>query len=126
MLAPSVKRANERREGAGDVPLPAPLTPHKLRHTFASLLVALGVDLAAVMSQLGHTDPSFTLRVSTHALRRTPDAKAALRELVGGADWAGIGQQPRSEHPTVSVTDILQNAETPATAGVSRSAPGRI
>jgi hypothetical protein len=28
-----------------------------------SILVALGVDPGSVMDQLGHTDPSFTLRV---------------------------------------------------------------
>jgi len=52
-LALAVKRANERLEAAGSVPLPDGLTPHKLRHTFASLLVALGVDPGAVMDQLG-------------------------------------------------------------------------
>ena len=29
------------------MPLPEGLTPHKLRHTFASILVALGTDRAA-------------------------------------------------------------------------------
>jgi integrase len=39
VLAPAVKRANLRLDGAGDVPLPERITPHKLHHTFASLLV---------------------------------------------------------------------------------------
>jgi integrase len=59
----------------GDVPLPEPLTPHKLRHTVASLLVALGVDPGSVMDRLGHTDPSFTLRVYRHGMRRDQAAK---------------------------------------------------
>ena len=63
VLAPAVKLANERLELAGEVPLPEHLTPHKLRHTFASLLVALGVDPGSVMDQIGDTDPTFTLRV---------------------------------------------------------------
>ena len=65
------------------MPLPDSLTPHKLRHTFASLLVALGTDPGAVMDQLGHTDPAFTLRVYRHGMRRDPEAKDRLRELVG-------------------------------------------
>jgi hypothetical protein len=59
-----------------------------LRHTFASLPVALGVDPGAVMDQLGHADAGFTLRVYRHAMRRTPAARAALQALVGAPDWA--------------------------------------
>jgi integrase len=39
------------------------VTPHKPRHTFASILIALGRDPRHVMDQLGHADPKFTLRV---------------------------------------------------------------
>lgn len=77
------------------MPLPEHLTPHKLRHTFASLLVALGVDPGSVMDQLGHTDPTFTLRVYRHGMRRDATSKAALRKLVGltdqPPDWAAAG-----------------------------------
>src|SRR5439155_15116159 len=82
-LALSVKRANERLEAAGSVPLPEGLTPHKLRHTFASLLVALGTDPGAVMDQLGHEDAAFTLRVYRHGMRRDEKSKLALAQLVG-------------------------------------------
>ncbi len=83
ILAPAAKRANERLEAAEATPLPENLTPHKLRHTFASLLVALGVDPGAVMDQLGHTDPAFALRVYRHGMRRDAEAKNRLRTLVG-------------------------------------------
>ena len=86
ILAPAVKLASEQLIQAGGTPLSAKLTPHKLRHTFASLLVALGVDPGAVMDQLGHTDPTFTLRVYRHGMRRDPDSQARLRKLVGEAD----------------------------------------
>jgi integrase len=91
VFARAVERANQLLDDAGDVPLPERLTPHKLRHTFASLLVALGVDPGAVMDQLGHTDATFTLRVYRHGMRRDPAAKAALHRLVGVAPrriWA--------------------------------------
>jgi integrase len=108
VLAPAVKRANDRLEDAGEVPLPQPLTPHKLRHTYASLLVALGTDPGAAMDQLGHTDPGFTLRVYRHGMRRDAASKQALRELVGLAEdqvstpieagvWAANGQQPKDQ-----------------------------
>jgi integrase len=48
------ERPNKRLAKVGAVPLPEGLSPHKLRHTFASLLVALGTDPGAVMDQLGH------------------------------------------------------------------------
>jgi integrase len=38
------------------------ITPHSLRHTFTSLLFAIGEDPVSVMRQLGHIDPAFTLR----------------------------------------------------------------
>ncbi|HEX4033728.1 MAG TPA: tyrosine-type recombinase/integrase [Solirubrobacteraceae bacterium] len=91
VFAKSVERANEALARRGDVPLPEGLTPHKLRHTFASLLVALGVDPGAVMDQLGHADAGFTLRVYRHAMRRTPAARAAFVDLVGAPNWALSG-----------------------------------
>ena len=100
-LSKSVESGQRETDESGEVPLPDGLTPHKLRHTFTSILVALGVDPGSVMDQLGHTDPGFTLRVYRHAMRRDPAAKARLRTLVGGADWAAMGnteaQPPWSE-----------------------------
>ncbi len=83
VLRKAVEQANEKLIGAGDVPLPEGLTPHKLRHTFASILVALGVDPGSVMDQLGHTDPGFTLRVYRHGMRRHLAARQHLRTLIG-------------------------------------------
>ena len=83
VLSAAVERANVRLTEAGEVQLPERLTPHKLRHTFASLLVALGEDPGAVMDQLGHTDPAFTLRVYRHGMRRDRASREALRRLVG-------------------------------------------
>ena len=104
VLEKAVEAANEKLDrDAGDVPLPEGLTPHKLRHTFASILVALGVDPGSVMDQLGHADPGFTLRVYRHAMRRDPAAKAApaharrRRRLVHDAGDSSDAQPPWSE-----------------------------
>jgi integrase len=87
----ALELANEKVVEAGDVPLPERLTPHKLRHTFASILVASGVDPGVVMDQLGHADPGFTLRVYRHGMRRDPTARERLRALVGAVEWAPTG-----------------------------------
>ena len=87
VVAAVVRRADEMQAQRGGQPLPLGITPHKLRHTFASILVALGKDPNYVMEQLGHTDPAFTLRVYTHIMRRSDDERRQLRALVEGEQW---------------------------------------
>lgn len=41
--------------------------PHKLRHTFASVAITAGADIASVSEILGHSDKALTLRIYTHA-----------------------------------------------------------
>jgi integrase len=84
VLAPVIGRADKLLIKREQSPLPAGLTPHKLRHTYASVLVALGEDPASVMAALGHTDPKFTLRVYAHLMRRDPGERARLRAVVEG------------------------------------------
>ena len=45
----------------------ADLHPHKLRHTFASIAITHGADIASVSKKLGHSDKAITLRMYTHA-----------------------------------------------------------
>ena len=40
---------------------------HKLRHTFASIAITNGADVASVSEKLGHSDKAVTLRMYTHA-----------------------------------------------------------
>jgi integrase len=82
VLDKTIVGADKTLTKAHEAPLPDGLTPHKLRHTFASILVALGVDAGSVMDQLGHADPAFTLRIYRHGMRRDPAAKQRLRALV--------------------------------------------
>ena len=84
ILASAITRADELLAQREQAPLPTGLTPHKLRHTYASILVALGHDPASVMAALGHTDPKFTLRVYTHLMRRDAAERARLEALIGG------------------------------------------
>jgi integrase len=41
-------------------------TPHDLRHSWASHMLSSGADLAYVSAQLGHANPSITLRIYSH------------------------------------------------------------
>lgn len=53
------------------------LHPHKLRHSFASIAITNGADIASVSEKLGHSDKSVTLRMYTHAdqesIKKTSD-----------------------------------------------------
>lgn len=41
--------------------------PHKLRHTFASIAITNGADIASVSEKLGHANKAITLKMYTHA-----------------------------------------------------------
>lgn len=53
---------NPAKAGAGLDDLSG-LTPHSLRHTYASLAIKAGADVKSVQNQLGHKDASMTLNV---------------------------------------------------------------
>ena len=61
--------------------LPQELNVHSLRHTAASLMIAGGTDVATVAGILGHSQPSTTLDIYTHAFDK--NKKAASAELQG-------------------------------------------
>jgi integrase len=50
---------------------------HALRHYFASVLLADGVDIRTLSEYLGHHDPGFTLRTYTHLMPSAPDRMRA-------------------------------------------------
>lgn len=59
------------------------LHPHKLRHTFASIAITNGADVASVSEALGHTDKAVTLRMYTHADQESiSQAAQIVREAI--------------------------------------------
>jgi integrase len=99
ILAPAVARANEQLAKDELEQLPEGLTPHSLRRTFASILVAVGDDPTYVMGQLGHTDPGLTLRIYSHQMRRRDGERERLQSLVKGVEWAPAGTRADSPSP---------------------------
>ena len=60
-------------------------TPHTLRRTYISLLLAAGCDPAYVRQQVGHTDPTLTLRIYQRLLkrRRREEYRKRVNDLLG-------------------------------------------
>ena len=65
--------------------LPAHFSPHSLRHTFASVHIALGTNLTYLKEQLGHASIQMTYDIYGHWLKKS-DKSAARRfqEALGG------------------------------------------
>jgi integrase len=99
VLVRAVERANSLIAEQGGEPLPEGLSPHDLRRTFASWLIAEGEDPAYVMQQLGHTDPKMTLGLYARALeskRRRPHAR---RAKPAASEWAQLGTNRAGSPP---------------------------
>lgn len=76
MRGTSVSHALPRVLAAQGLP---PLSPHKLRHAAATIMVADGVPMRVVAEQLGHRNPAVTARIYAHV---SPDQLvAAVRSL---------------------------------------------
>lgn len=72
-----------------------PITMHECRHTYASTMVAAGVDPGEVMRRMGHSTVALTLDRYTHALRGS-EAETATRvqaflDRAVGQSWASPG-----------------------------------
>jgi integrase len=55
----------------------------RLRHRYASLMLAGGADIRELAEYLGHSDPAITLRIYVHLLRSSPDrARKAIEKML--------------------------------------------
>ena len=75
-LARAVADAGVRGPGGG----PLRVTPHQLRHTYATDLANAGMSLQALMALLGHASPDMTLRYAAVA---SPTIRAAYDAAIG-------------------------------------------
>lgn len=94
VLAPAIREADRDRRARGLMPLPSRLTPHSMRRTFISLLLAGGRPLPYVQRQAGHSDAHTTLNIYAQVIDTDFGAREQLEWLCeystddGGAGMA--------------------------------------
>lgn len=123
ILRPALRCAEDLLEERGQASLPPGISPHSLRHTFASLLFAIGEDPISVMRQLGHTDPAFTLRVYAHSMGGGPVERRRLRGLSDGYEVVGAAAtrlERDSRNPACGAEWVASSFEPPSACVDSR------
>jgi integrase len=94
LIVKAVEAANVKLVELGIAPI-GKLSPHGLRHTYASLRSACGYELASTTTEIGHTDVRFTQNVYTHASGRAERlAGTELEQYKKALEWAGMGSKP--------------------------------
>lgn len=83
--------------------LPASVTLHTLRHTFASNLIASGCDVVTVQRALGHAQPSITLNTYAHLWPSAEDrTRAATADLMASIAALADSSRTARKKPQVS------------------------
>ncbi len=79
--------------------IPQDITPYYLRHTYATKLAELGVDIKTAQYLLGHTDIKMTANIYTHVSNKMFDeAKEKLHE------WTQAGQATDNDQADAIIT----------------------
>jgi len=124
ILRPVLARTEELLAARGQASLPPGITPHSLRHTFTSLLFAIGEDPVSVMRQLGHTDPVFTLRAYAHSMSRNAGERERLRSLTdgghGGVGKGAIGSETERRDAACGAEFVVGNSNRTTSWAASR------
>jgi integrase len=117
LLLAAVERANVKLAQLGIEPIAGNIGLHGLRRTYASLRAAAGDDVAYTAEQLGHTDPAFSLRVYTHAVKRRQRLAGAELEqfnrAIEWAEWARTGTNGAGEVATALPASSFAHRKTP-------------
>lgn len=58
------------------------VSPHDLRHTFASMLNANGVDIAMISRELGHSNIGITLNTYTHVFGNISESSRGIADAL--------------------------------------------
>lgn len=80
---------------------------HALRHYYAPVLLAGGVDIRALSEYLGHHDPGFTLRIYAHLMPGTDDrARKAVEAALGAVDTTARMMALRPDGPDTDQGEV--------------------
>jgi integrase len=115
-LKPVIRHANDRLAKLDIEPISERVTPHSLRRTYISVRAVLGDSPVTIAEQVGHTDPTFTLRVYAKATRRPERLTGSYRsEFQRACEWArvsapkGTSSPQTVEAPTFLPADLASN-----------------
>jgi integrase len=72
------------------------ITPHECRHTYASLMIAAGVNAKALSTYMGHANISITLDRYGHLMPGSEDEAAGLLDAYLAAELDGADEAARS------------------------------
>ncbi len=104
VLAPAVRETNRDRQARGLMPLPSGLTPHSLRRTFISLLLASGRPVPYVQKQAGHRDARTTLNIYAQVI----DTDCGAREQLGWlCEYSIEDSEPSTQLPRIDTSPVL-------------------
>ena len=77
-----------------------PITMKSMRHTFASMMIASGVDVVRLSRLMGHTSPNVTLKVYSHLFERHQrQPMPSLSTLTGKSLGGRLGGQTEEDDP---------------------------
>jgi len=96
--------------------MPDPVPPEQL----AQLRCVAGDDPAYVAGQLGHKDPTFTLRVYAQAVKHREKLTLKEREAFDRAvEWAQMGTPAQFTVPSTAMSGELENEKPAVSSGFS-------
>jgi integrase len=87
LLGTVARAANDLRASRGESTIVTHITPHTLRRSYISFMLAAGYDVPYVQAQVGHEDPATTLGIYARVIAQ-PDRdrlERTMKELMRGA-----------------------------------------
>jgi hypothetical protein len=92
------RRALDRAVEAANLAAPKP-TLHDLRHSHASMLIALDYNLVAIQRRLGHRKPDTTLKLYAHEWKVREAQRSQIGAQLGQLFADGNGSASRLPEP---------------------------
>ena len=89
--------------------IPAEVSPHTLRHTFATLNIAKGVDLIYIRDLLGHSSVQTTEHFYIGQYKKVREANAVSESIAQIVDGENIATSEKIEPPEEDTLNFLKN-----------------